>query len=176
MGAIDANADVQKIRQKATRDTQDAKEDLARKEQIKEAAKKRQEKMADVEAKNRIRAKIAADKAERTRKAEEAKAAREGRAPVEETPAPAAAAPAAPKTSSHSEARLRLQTPSGNVIKTYPADTTLFEVAQQLEAENGTSVSSFTMTFPRKTFEGHVDFSKTLKEAGLTPSAVLIVK
>ncbi|KAK1700732.1 UBA/TS-N domain-containing protein [Colletotrichum godetiae] len=164
----------EKIRMKATKETQEAKEELARKEQIKEAAKKRQEKQDDIEAKRRIKAKIEADKEERRRKAEEAKAAREGRAP--EAPA-AAAAPAAPKAvANHNEARLRLQTAGGNVVKTLPAETTLFEVAQMLQSETGTAVTSFSTTFPRKTFEGHMDLSKTLKEAGLTPSAVLIVK
>ncbi|KAL2879559.1 hypothetical protein SGCOL_005169 [Colletotrichum sp. CLE4] len=165
----------EKIRMKATKETQEAKEELARKEQIKEAAKKRQEKQDDIEAKRRIKAKIEADKEERRRKAEEAKAAREGRAP--EAPAAAAAAPAAPKAvANHNEARLRLQTAGGNVVKTLPAETTLFEVAQMLQSETGTAVTSFSTTFPRKTFEGHMDLSKTLKEAGLTPSAVLIVK
>lgn len=159
---------------KATKETQEAKEELARKEQIKEAAKKRQEKQDDIEAKRRIKAKIEADKEERRRKAEEAKAAREGRAPEA---APAAAAPAVPKTvANHNEARLRLQTAGGNVVKTLPAETTLFEVAEMLRSETGTAVTSFSTTFPRKTFEGHMDLSKTLKEAGLTPSAVLIVK
>ena len=59
----------QKIRQKATRETQDLKEEIARKEQIKEAARKRQEKLDDQEAKRRIKAKIEADKEERRRKA-----------------------------------------------------------------------------------------------------------
>jgi len=166
----------QKIRQKSTKETQEAKEELQRKEQIKEAAKKRQEKLDDLEAKRRIKAKIEADKAERKRKEEEAKAAREGRAVVAPTapvaPAPSASRPAA----SHTEARLRLQMATGTIQKTYPAETTLFEIAQQLESETGASVSSFTMTFPRKTFEGGIDFGKTLKEAGLVPSAVLIVK
>jgi hypothetical protein len=62
------------------------------------------------------------------------------------------------------------------IMKTFPAETTLFEVAQALEAENGGPVESFTMTFPKTVFSGVVDFSKTLKEAGLAPSAVLIVK
>ncbi len=149
------------------------KEELARKEQMKEAAKKRQEKLEEAEAKKRIRAKIEADKAERARKAEAAKAAREGNPVPQAAPV---APPVAAKPSSANEARLRLQTAAGNVIKVYPAETTLFEVAQQLEAENGAAVTSFTMNFPRKTFEGDIDFSKTLKEAGLTPSAVLIVK
>ncbi|KAF4463461.1 h-caldesmon [Fusarium albosuccineum] len=167
----------EKIRQKSTKESQEAKEELARKQQIKEAAQKRQEKLEDMEAKKRIKAKIEADKAERRRKAEEAKAAREGRAPEAEAATPAAAAPAAPKPkANHNEARLRLQTDGGNITKTLPAETTLFELAQQLESETGNPVTSFTTTFPRQTFQGSVDLSKTLKEAGLVPSSVLIVK
>ena len=169
----------QKIRQKATRETQDLKEELARKEQIKEAARKRQEKLDDHEAKRRIKAKIEADKEERRRKAEEAKAAREGRAaaPEPSTSTSAAAPAAAPKTAAqHTEARLRLQTAGGNVMKTLPAETTLFELAQRLETEDGVAASRFVMNFPRKTFEGSVDFGKTLREAGLVPSAALIVQ
>ncbi|OAQ90302.1 UBA/TS-N domain-containing protein [Purpureocillium lilacinum] len=170
----------ERIRQKATRETQDAKEELQRKEQIKEAARKRQEKLEDLEAKKRIKAKIEADKAERRRKAEEAKAAREGRAPE----APVAAPPTGPSAlaaatttkSDRNEARLRLQTGSGNITKTLPADTTLFELAQMVQSETGNAVASFMTTFPKRTFEGDVDMSKTLKEAGFVPSAVLIVK
>lgn len=147
---------------------------------MKEAARKRQEKLDDLEAKKRIKAKIEADKAERRRKAEEAKAAREGKAPPSVEAAPAAAAPGPsappkPKTD-HNEARLRLQTDSGNIMKTLPAETTLFELAQLLEKETGAPVTSFSITFPRKTFTGDVDFSKTLKEAGFVPSSALIVK
>lgn len=169
---------LQKIRQKATKESQDAKEELQRKEQIKEAARKRQEKMEDIEAKKRIKAKIEADKAERRRKADEAKAVREGRAPESQgtLPAqPAVAAPPKPK-SGHNEARLRLQTGAGNLTKTLPAETTLFELAQLVQSETGSAVSSFSTTFPKQTFEGDIDMSKTLKEAGLVPSSVLIVK
>ena len=130
-----------------------------------------------MEAKKRIKAKIEADKADRKRKAEEAKAAREGRAPEADAAPAAPAAPVAqkPKTN-HSEARLRLQTDGGNIMKTLPAETTLFELAQMLQSETGNAVTSFTTTFPRKTFEGSTDMSKTLREAGLVPSSVLIVK
>ncbi|KAI0143987.1 ubiquitin-related domain-containing protein [Hypoxylon sp. NC0597] len=165
----------EKIRQKATRECHELKEEIQRKEQIKEAAKKRQEKLDDIEAKKRIKAKIEADKEERRRKAEEAKAAREGRsipAPVSPPPVPAPSRPAA----THNEARLRLQTSNGNVMKTFPADTTLFEVAQLLETENGVTVTKFVQNFPRKVFEGNLDLGKTLKEAGLVPSAALIVQ
>lgn len=167
----------EQIRQKSTKETQEAKEDLARKEQIKEAARKRQEKLDDIEAKKRIKAKIEADKADRKRKADEAKAAREGQAPPAAAAEPTITAPAAqkPKTN-HTEARLRLQTSGGNITKTLPAETTLFELAQQVQGETGQAVTSFTTTYPKKTFEGDVDMSKTLKEAGLVPSSVLIVK
>ena len=149
---------------------------MQRKEQIKEAARKRQEKLDDLEAKKRIKAKIEADKAERKRKADEAKAAREGRT-APSAPEPAAPAPVASKPKAdHNEARLRLQTEGGNITKTLPAETTLFELAQQVQSETGKPVQSFATTFPRKTFEGDVDMSKTLKEAGLVPSSVLIVK
>ncbi|OIW23464.1 hypothetical protein CONLIGDRAFT_649498 [Coniochaeta ligniaria NRRL 30616] len=166
-----------KILKKSTKETEDAKEELKRREQLKEVEKKKAEKAADLEAKRRIKAKIEADKEERRRKAEEAKAAREGRAPAQAAPAAAAPAPAASRpAATHNEARLRLQTAGGNVMKTYPADTTLFEVAQALESENQIRVESFTTTFPRKTFTHGVDFGQTLKEAGCVPSAVLIVK
>ncbi|KAI1819086.1 ubiquitin-related domain-containing protein [Xylaria intraflava] len=166
----------EKIRQKATQESQDLKEELARKEQIKEAAKKRQEKADDIEAKKRIKARIEADKEERRRKAEEAKAAREGKAIPAAAPAPAPAAAPARPAANHNEARLRLQTSGGNVMKTLPADTTLFEVAQMLETENGLTVSKFVQNFPRKVFEGNLDLGKTLREAGLVPSAALIVQ
>ncbi|KAL2021797.1 hypothetical protein VTK56DRAFT_6571 [Thermocarpiscus australiensis] len=168
----------EQIRMKSTKESQDIKEELQRKEQIKEAAKKRQEKLEDLEAKKRIKAKIEADKAERKRREEEAKALREGRAPPAQAApaAPAARAPAAPSASSSAAvARLRLQTKKGNLVKSYPSETTLFEVAQQIEAETGSPVNSFSMTFPKKTFEAGIDFGQTLAEAGLAPSAVLVV-
>jgi hypothetical protein len=161
---------------KATKEVQDAKEELAKQEQIKAAAKKRQEKLDDIAAKKRIQEKIAADKEERRLKAEKAKAEREGRAiplPTEAAPAPAVASRG---TVNHTETRLRLQMASGTTTKTYPVETTLFEVAQALEADNGAPITSFTMTYPKKTFSGGADLGLTLKEAGLAPSAVLIVK
>ncbi|ATY65862.1 UBX domain [Cordyceps militaris] len=165
----------EQIRQKSTKESQEAKEELQRKEQIKEAARKRQEKLDDIEAKKRIKAKIEADKAERKRKADELKAAREGRAPEPAAATTAAPPPPRPKAN-HAEARLRLQTPTGNIMKTLPAETTLFELAEALQTETGTAVSSFSTTFPRQTFQGDIDMSKTLKEAGLVPNASLIVK
>jgi len=164
---------------KNTKEAQDLKEELQRKEQIREAQRKKQEKLEDLEAKRRIKARIEADRLERKRRDEEARALREGRLPntvQPNAPSPTASAAAAfaSSGSSTATARLRLQTKNGNLVKTYPSETTLFEVAQSIEAEVGAPVEKFSTTFPRKVFE-KVDFGQTLAEAGLTPSAVLVV-
>ncbi|KAJ9226306.1 hypothetical protein DTO027B5_2861 [Paecilomyces variotii] len=169
----------EEIRRKSTKESQDLKEELKKKEQLKEAAKRRKEKQEEIEAKQRIRAKIEADKEERRLKAERERAARAGQAPPPQpaaAPAPATSGPASSKpASAYTEARLRLQTPSGNVMKTFPVETTLFEVAAALNQEHGLNVQSFTQNFPRKVFNSEY-FGETLKELGLVPSASLIVQ
>lgn len=77
--------------------------------------------------------------------------------------------------SEYTETRLRLQTPSGNVMKTFPVTTTLFEVASAVADEIGQDVESFTQNFPKKVFDKEF-FGETLKDLKLIPSASLIVK
>ena len=167
----------EEINRKKTKESQDIKEQLKVKEQINEAARKRQEKLDDIAAKKRIQAKIAADKEERRLRMEQEKAEREGRtAPSATTAAPISAAPPTSKpASAYTETRLRLQTANGNILKTYPIETTLFEVAMELNNESGMEVESFTQNFPKKVFN-HEYFGETLKELKLVPSASLIVK
>lgn len=167
----------EQIRLKATKESQDIKEALQNKERIKEAQAKRAEKKADDDARKRVLAKLEVDKQERKRKAELEKAKRAGQAPP---PAPAQAPLATssgPTTSkpasAYTEARLALQTPGGRVMKTFPVETTLFEVAHALE-QDGLVVSTFTTNFPKKTYD-KTDFGMSLKEAGMVPSAALIV-
>ena len=167
----------EEINRKKTKESQDIKEQLKMKESIKEAELKRKEKAADVEAKRRIQAKIAADKEERRLKNEREKAQRAGQAlpPVATAaPEPTPAATSKP-ASAYTETRLRLQTANGNVMKTFPVDTTLFEVAAALNEESGMEVESFTQTFPRKVFNNEF-FGETLKDLKMVPSASLIVK
>ncbi|KAL4921214.1 hypothetical protein BDW62DRAFT_175175 [Aspergillus aurantiobrunneus] len=169
----------EEIRRKATKESQDAKEELERKQRLKEAAKKKQEKQDDIEAKRRVKAKIEADKEERRRRAEREKAERAGLAPPTQPaaePAPTTSGPVASKpASAYTEARLRFQTPKGNVMKTLPVDTTLFEVAAALKAEDGIDVNSFRQNFPRKVFNSEF-FGESLKDLGLVPSASLVVE
>lgn len=166
------------IRKKSTKETQDIKEELAKKELLKEAASKRREKLEDIAAKEKIRARIAADKEERRLRSEREKAEREGRAAPIQPIAAAAPISSGPPTSkpasAYTETRLRLQTPDGNVMKTFPVDTTLFELAEELTKQTGMEVKSFTQTFPRKVFNSDF-FGETLKELGLVPSASLIL-
>lgn len=177
-----ANKRNEEIRRKATKDASDAKEELQRKERVKEAQKKKKEKEDDVAAKRRVKEKIEADKEARRKKTEEEKAIREGKSGMDPQgtgagSASGGGAAAAPKaaTVNHSQARLRLQVPDRNITKSFPAETSLFEVAHAITHEAGVDVESFTLTFPKRTFD-QSDFGMTLKEAGLVPSAVLIVK
>ena len=163
---------------KATKESQDIKEELQKKERLKEAAAKKQEKKDEENARKRVLAKLEADKQERKRKAEMEKAARMGTAPPPPAPEPAAPTSSGPTTSkpasAYAEARLALQTSTGRIMKTFPVETTLFEVAHALE-ESGVQVTSFSQNFPRKVYD-RTDFGMTLKEAGMVPSAALNVK
>lgn len=167
----------EQIRMKATKESQDIREELQKKERLKEAAAKRAEKKADEDARKRVLAKLEADKQERKRKAEIEKAKRAGQAPPAapvQAPLATSSGPTTSKpASAYTEARLALQTPGGRVMKNFPVETTLFEVAHALE-QDGISVSTFTTNFPKKTYD-RSDFGMTLKEAGMVPSAALII-
>lgn len=130
-----------------------------------------------MEAKARIKAKIAADKEERRFRAEKDRAEREGRAAaLQVSAAPTKSGPVESKpASAYSDSRLRLQTSAGNLQKTFPVTVTLFEVAAAIMQDTGIEVQSFTQNFPKKVFDA-VDFGASLKELGLVPSASLIVK
>lgn len=146
---------------------------------MKEAAKKKQEKQDEIDARKRIKAKIEADKEDRRRKSERERAERAGAAPPPEpaaAPAPTTSGPVASKpASAYTESRLRFQTPRGNVMKTLPVTTTLFEVAAALQQDDGIEAQSFTQNFPKKVYDKEF-FGETLKELGLVPSASLVVQ
>jgi UBX domain-containing protein 1/4 len=165
----------EEIRRKSTREGQDVREALQTKERIKEAEKKRAEKKADVDARKKILAQIEADKADRKRKSDMEKAARRGETLPMEEEKPVVAAPKAASSSTATEARLRLQSPQGMLTKTFPVETTLFQVAQYIQEEQNWEPTEFTTNFPKKTYSG-VDFGLSLKEAGLVPSAALVLK
>ncbi|KAJ5542153.1 Ubiquitin-associated/translation elongation factor EF1B N-terminal eukaryote [Penicillium sp. DV-2018c] len=168
----------EEIRRKSTKESQDAKEQLERKQQLKEAALKKKEKQDEIDAKKRIKAKIEADKEERRLKAEKQRAERAGLAPPQPIAAagPTSSGPTTSKpASAYTETRLRFQSPQGNIMKTLPVETTLFEVAAALKEQDGIEVQSFVQTFPKKVFNNE-SFGETLKELGLVPSASLVIQ
>ncbi|KAH8104084.1 ubiquitin-related domain-containing protein [Cristinia sonorae] len=175
------------IRRKAGRDMNEIREELKHKELIKEAEAKRREKVEDAKARAAIKAQIEADKKARAEKAAKEKALREGRAYTESAPTAASAAPSAAASSSISsgvagrdypQTRLQIRMASGGppYTTTLSSDATLREVAEFLAGQTlsvDVETVSLAQHFPRKAFT-HADFSRTLRELGLTPSAVLI--
>lgn len=170
----------QEIRRKGNKESQDIKEELEKKERLKEAQKKKQEKIADAEAHRRVKARIEADKEARRQKAEREKAERAGQTlPAQSSSAsaaPASSGPVASKpASAYTETRMRFQTSQGNIMKTFPVTTTLFEVASALKESDNVDVTSFVQTFPRKVFDSEF-FGESLKDLGLIPSASLLIQ
>ncbi|KAI0358218.1 hypothetical protein OH77DRAFT_1421525 [Trametes cingulata] len=171
------------IRRKAGRDINQIREEMKQKELLKEAEKKRKEKLEDAKARAAVKAQIEADKKARAEKAAREKALREGKALPEQSAAPAAPAAGsstAPKTASkdYPETRLQIRMASGGqpYTTTLPSDAPLREVAEFLAAQTlavNADTVQFSLTFPRKTFTRD-DFSRSLRDLGLTPSAVLI--
>jgi len=172
------------LRRKAGQDMGSAREALKIKEADKEAAKRKQEKIDDAKARAAIKAQIEADKRERAEKIARERALREGReydsvqaAASNPTPA-AAAASTGLKGSEYPETRLQIRLSSGGapLSTTLPSTNTLRDVAEFVAAQTLTvdvDTVTFTMQFPRRSFT-RADFGKTLRDLGLTPSAVLI--
>ncbi|KAI6023356.1 ubiquitin-related domain-containing protein [Pisolithus marmoratus] len=175
------------IKRKQGKDLNKIKEELKAKEMIKEAEQKRKEKAEDAKTRAAIKAQIEADKKARAEKAAREKALREGKPIVDSqsetnnaTPSPAAAASSSSGVAGKDfkDTRLQIRLASGGTpyTTTLPSNSTLRDVAEFVASQT-LSVSvdtvSFTQHFPRKTFSS-TDFNKTLRELGLTPSAVLI--
>ncbi|AFR97249.1 DNA-binding protein [Cryptococcus neoformans C23] len=176
-----ANRANEAIRRKAGQDTGKVREDLKLKEALKDAEQKKREKLEDQKARAAIKAQIEADKRERAEKAAREKALREGKAiPTSSSPVPTIVPKAntGMKSSENPETRLQVRLATGGtpMTKTFPSDNTLIDVAEWVASEKleyNVDTIGFSMTFPRKTFSRE-DMKKSLKENGLTPSAVLI--
>ncbi|WVQ79657.1 hypothetical protein IAT38_001757 [Cryptococcus sp. DSM 104549] len=167
------------LRRKAGQDQGQIREDMKAKEMQKDIERKKREKIEDQRARAAIKAQIEADKRERAEKAAREKALRDGTAQPQAAaaPAPRAAAPAG-KSSENPETRLQVRLSAGGppLTKTFPSDSPLSVVAEFVASENlayNADTVKFAMTFPRKTFTAE-DMKKSLKDNGLTPSAVLM--
>jgi len=170
------------LRRKAGKDMNKIKEDLRLKEALKEAEAKKREKIEDAKAKAAVKAQIEADKKARAEKAVREKALRDGHPVIDSSSStgpsrPAPASTTVPKKD-FAETRLAIRMSSGGqqYTTTLPSDSPLREVAEYLAGQLlsvDVDTVSFAQHFPRKHFTRE-DFSKSLKDLGLTPSAVLI--
>ncbi|KAH9991102.1 hypothetical protein BJV77DRAFT_1060790 [Russula vinacea] len=149
------------IRRKAGKEAAQIKEDLKNKQILKDLEAKRREKENDKKALAAIKAKIEADKRERAQKAAEEKAHRDGTT----TAATSTARAPTPDT------RLQIRLASGGqpLTTTLPSNSTLREVAEFV-AGQALTVDVDTVIL----LSNSLDFSRTLRDLGLTPSAVLI--
>lgn len=173
------------IRRKTGKDIGKLKDELKAKELVKEAEQKRREKLEDAKAKAAVKAQIEADKKARAERTAREKALRDGQ-PIIDAPASASTTPAVTASSSsggtsgkdfkETRLQIRMATEGTPYTTTLPSDATLREVAEFLAAQTlviDVETVTFAQHFPRKTFSRD-QFSKTLRELGLTPSAVLI--
>ncbi|KAJ3717744.1 ubiquitin-related domain-containing protein [Lentinula raphanica] len=174
----------EQLRRKAGKDMHKVREELQAKEAIKEAQQKKRG-IEEAKARAAVKAQIEADKKARAEKAAREKALREGR-PIEDVGSSTSTPPPVQSSSSASgvagkdfkETRLQIRMSTGGQPYTtsLPSDSPLSAVAEFLASQtldvNVDSVT-FAQHFPRKTF-AKTDFSKSLRELGLTPSAVLI--
>jgi len=172
------------IRRKSGKEVGKLKEEVKIKQALKDAEDKKREKIEDARARAAIKAQIEADKKARAEKAAREKAIRDGQPIPGEasTPAPAPSRPAAPPSGvagkDYQETRLQIRMSTGGqpYTTTLPSDSALREVAEFLAAQDlsvDVETVALTQHFPRKAFS-QADFSRSLKELGLTPSAVLI--
>ncbi|KIY65701.1 hypothetical protein CYLTODRAFT_492106 [Cylindrobasidium torrendii FP15055 ss-10] len=184
---IDAqeNRENEKIRRKANKDMNQVREELKAKEALKDAEQRKRDKLEDAKARAAIKAQIEADKQARAQKAAREKALRDGQ-PVPDFHASSSTPAAAPAASANSgvkgrdfkETRLQIRMSTGGqpYTTTLSSESPLSAVAEFLAAQT-LSVNSDTVQlaqhFPRKNFE-RSEFSKSLRDLGLTPSAVLI--
>ncbi|KAG1771490.1 ubiquitin-related domain-containing protein [Suillus occidentalis] len=181
--AVEARAN-EAIRRKSGKDVGKLKDELKAKELVKEAEQKRREKLEDAKAKAAVKAQIEADKKARAERAAREKALRDGQ-PIVDAQASASSTPAVTASSSSGtsgrdfkDTRLQIRMAAGGTpyTTTLPSDATLREVAEFLAGQTlavDVETVTFAQHFPRKTFSRD-QFSNTLRELGLTPSAVLI--
>ncbi|KAG0719811.1 UBX domain-containing protein 4 [Chionoecetes opilio] len=154
-------------------------QDVAKKRQkqeddeIKAAAReRRKDKEDDRIARERVKAQIAADRAEREAHA----AVLRGEEPPA-SQAAAAAAPTPPSAPASNISRLKFRLPDGSsAISQFPAEAPLSEVRQYIEQNLDLPFSTFTLasTVQPRPFTPE-DHTTSLRDLGLVPSAILAI-
>ncbi|XP_048586395.1 UBX domain-containing protein 1 [Nematostella vectensis] len=164
----------EKIRRKTGKEITQIKQQMELDEAKKLADFKRREKQEEKMARQRVREKIEKDKAERAKKFAKSSEKETSEAAAQPSPVvPQAQAP--PKDYSMCKIQFRL-TNGATMTGSFQATDTLSAVVAYVQGNRTDGIAPFALmtSFPRKTFSP-ADMNTTLKDAGLVPSAVLIL-
>ena len=150
-----------------------AKHEREKQEAMLIADQRRREKIEQAQAKKRIKEEIAKDRADKAAAVNSAKKS----APA--TDAGTGTAPGgaeAPKEKKeYTECKLNIRLPDGKSLpKSFKPEQLLNDVRLFVVTETGMLDFDIGTTFPRKVF-AHEDYSKTLKQLGLVPSAAVVI-
>lgn len=157
------------IRRKAGKEQMEMKEKMEEKKMQLAIEERRREKEAERLAKERVRARIEADKRERQAKVTSKTDKTERNEKTEKTEETAKTEKSA--TVNYDLARIQIRVAGKVFRKEFPATETLLTVKSAVEKEFGVLVESFEGTYPRRKYS---EMEKSLKELGLVPSASLI--
>eukprot|EP00045_Choanoeca_perplexa_P008447 m.78281 g.78281 ORF g.78281 m.78281 type:complete len:281 (-) comp14499_c0_seq1:1062-1904(-) len=147
------------------------REEMEKQEMMRLAQAKRKEKAEDARRKRQILEQIEADRASKRAEAEAAKQARLATPPASE---PTATKPA----KQHTKAKIQVRrTPGSPIILELTPTDTLGDVIAQVASTAGQDPSAvkLSLAYPRRTFTAN-DASLSLLDAGLVPSAVLMLR
>lgn len=167
----------EKSRRKFGKELTTVKQKMEYQEALKIANERKREKMEERLAKQRVKDQIARDRAERARKF--------GKGGADPQPVSAAATaspaqtaqPAAVEKKQHTTCKLQFRLTNGSAITgTFQATDSLETVRSYIQDKrtDGSAPFNLMTTFPRKTYTDG-DMETSLQDAGLVPSAVLIL-
>ncbi|XP_057317044.1 UBX domain-containing protein 1-A-like [Hydractinia symbiolongicarpus] len=158
----------EKTRRKTGQEISKAKEEHAQLEMKRLAEERRKEKLEEKRLRQKLKEQIAKDRAD-------------FKAKSQTTPSPVKTAEPAPQVhiakKEYDTCRIQFRLTNGSSLNAnFKTDSTLNDVRQHIsDNRNDDNLpSSLSTTFPRRTFT-ESDMSKTVKELGLVPSAVLVL-
>ncbi|KAJ3075683.1 hypothetical protein HDU98_007240 [Podochytrium sp. JEL0797] len=174
---IEENKANEKVRRTSGKEMIEIKEKMMELELKKVAEQKKREKEEDRIFKAKIKAQIELDRKDRAAKLEKEKLERQGlgSTPILSTASSSESIASDSGPKEYTEARIQIRLVGGAILThTFPASDPLSVVYAFVSQNSGARAGSFKLatTFPRQVLN---DQTKTLKELGLVPSAVLAV-
>lgn len=157
------------------KELQKFKEDQQKKEMLDYAQQRQKEKVEDKLARERIKAQIAQDRADRAARYQIGTSAAQEVNSESTVNRPAEVLPQA-STSNSNSCRIQFRLPNASTrTHEFPASERMKAVFEYVERDIGFSNVLLATTFPRRQFNQRENGNSTLRELQLVPSAVLII-